>query len=263
MKVSIGAALAATGILVSADGLVQAEEISGKITFYTHFGNFADDGTWDEIAAGFSEKYPGAEVEILAVSGYRNEMPTRIASGDYGDVLNVLDSIPPDQYAEFYVPLNDLSDMMENHRFVENYTHDGNTYGFDYGANAEAIVYNKAAFERAGIESVPTTKSELLEVCAKLGDAGIVPLQINMGAGWPMQQWDKAALLFAGNGDYFNEALASDTPYAADEPFGQSIGFVRELFEAGCTERDYTANNWDQSKALLGTGEAGMWFLAN
>lgn len=57
--------------------------------------------------------------------------------------------------------------------------------------------------------------------------------------------------------------MSSATPYAASEPYGQSLAFVKELFDAGCTERDYTANNWDQSKALLGAGEAGMWFLAN
>lgn len=263
MKRSFSAALAAAVFLLPAITTATAQEVSGKITFYTHFGHFADDGTWDEIASGFAEKYPGAEVEILPVAGYRKEMPTRIASGDYGDVLNVLDSIPPNQYATFYAPLNDMSDMLANHRFIDNFSVDGNVYGFVYGANAEAVVYNKAAFERAGIEGVPKTKKELFEACKKLSDAGIVPFQINMGAGWPMQQWDKAALLFAGDGNYFNAALTSDTPYAANEPYGQSIRFVRELFEAGCTERDYTANNWDQSKVLFGAGEAGMWFLAN
>ena len=263
MKSTFRVACAASALFLSCANLALAQDVSGKITFYTHFGHFSDDGTWDEIAAGFTQKYPDAEVEILAVSSYRKEMPTRIASGDYGDVLNVLDSIPPDQYPTFYAPLNDMTAMMENHRFIDNFTVAGNTYGFVYGANAEAVVYNKAAFDRAGIDTVPGSKSELLEACAKLSNAGIVPFQINMGAGWPMQQWDKAALLFAGDGTYFDAALQSDEPYAANEPYGQSIRFVRELFEAGCTERDYTANNWDQSKALMGTGEAGMWFLAN
>lgn len=263
MTFNLRAALAATTMLVSIASTATADDIAGKITFYTHFGNFHEDGTWDEVAAGFAAAHPGAEVEIIAVGGYRREMPTRVASGDYGDVLNVLDSIPASDYATFYAPLNDLSDMVDNHRFIENYTVDGNVYGFVYGANAEAVVYNKAAFEKAGIAQAPTTKTELFAACAALNDAGVVPFQINMGAGWPMQQWDKAALLFADDGSYFDQALTSQSPYAADEPFGQSIRFVKELFDAGCTERDYTANNWDQSKALMGTGEAGMWFLAN
>lgn len=252
-----GAALLAAGVSIT-----QADEISGEITFYTHFGQFVDNGDWERWANAFAEKYPGASVEVLHVGNYRKEMPTRIASGDYGDVLNVLDNLPPAEYAEFYLPLNDMS-LADTHSFVDRYTVDGNIYGYVYGANAEAVVYNKRAFERAGIESVPSTRSELFAACDSLKAEGIVPFQINMGAGWPMQQWDKAALLFAEDGSYYDKALQDPAPYAEGSPYGESMRFVRELFEAGCTERDYTANNWDESKMMLGAGEAGMWFLAN
>ena len=236
-------------------------EVGGKITFYTHFTQFEQDGSWDAWAAEFAEKFPGTEVEIVGVSNYRKDMPTRMASGDYGDVLNVLDNLPPSDYAEFYEPLTDMA-LAETHSFVDRYRVDGEVYGYIYGQNAEAVVYNKAAFERAGVD-VPTTKTELFAACEALKSEGIVPFQINMGAGWPMQQWDKAALLFANDGGYYDEMTGEAAPYAADRPYGMSVGFVSELFDAGCTERDYTANNWDQSKMLLGSGEAAMWFLAN
>lgn len=257
----IATAVAATAVSFGAMS-ASAQEVSGTITFYTHFGNFEENGRWDDWATAFADANPGAEVEIIVVSDYRRDMPTRMASGDYGDVLNVLDNLPPEDYATFYAPLNDMA-MADTHSFVDRYTVDGNIYGYIYGANAEAVVYNKDAFARAGIEAVPTTRAELFAACSALTEAGIVPFQINMGAGWPMQQWDKAALLFADDGGYYEDTLSSATPYAASEPYGQSLAFVKELFDAGCTERDYTANNWDQSKALLGAGEAGMWFLAN
>ncbi len=262
-----GILLAATALSTAftpafaAEGIDPAE-VTGKITFYTHFTHFVDDGSFDAWGEAFAEKYPGAEVEVIGVTGYRKEMPTRIASGDYGDVLNVLDNLPPSDYATFYEPLNDLG-LEDNFQFVDRYTVDGQIYGFIYGLNAEAVVYNKKAFEKAGIEVPPNTKTELFAACEKLKSAGLTPFQINMGAGWPMQQWDKAALLFADRGDYYETMLSSETPYAPDEPYGQSLSFVKELFDAGCTEEDYTANNWDQSKTALGAGEAGMWFLAN
>ncbi|CTQ51469.1 ABC transporter substrate-binding protein [Jannaschia donghaensis] len=260
----IGTLAASTAMILAGQGTLAqpSEKVEGKITFYTHFTQFEQDGSWNAWAADFAEKYPGAEVEIIGVSNYRKEMPTRIASGDYGDVLNVLDNLPPSDYAEFYAPLTDMS-LAETHSFVDRYRVDGEVYGYIYGQNAEAVVYNKAAFEKAGIESVPTTKTELFAACEKLKDAGIVPFQINMGAGWPMQQWDKAALLFANDGGYYDDMVSEAAPYAADRPYGMSVAFVSDLFDAGCTERDYTANNWDQSKVLLGTGEAAMWFLAN
>ncbi|WP_417280364.1 ABC transporter substrate-binding protein [Celeribacter sp.] len=237
-------------------------EVGGKITFYTHFTNFVENGKWDEWTNAFETAYPGTEVEVIGIANYRAEMPVRIASGDYGDVVNVLDNLPPQDFKKFYLPLTDMP-LAETHQFVDRYKVDGEVYGYVYGVNAEAVVYNKQAFARAGIEAVPTTRTELFEVCDKLKSAGIVPMQINMGAGWPMQQWDKAALMFARDGAFYETMLSDPSPYDAKKPYGQSIGLARALFEAGCTEKDYTANNWEQSKTLLGAGEAGMWFLAN
>lgn len=41
------------------------------------------------------------------------------------------------------------------------------------------IFYNKDAFAEAGIETVPTTWAEFLDVCAKLKEAGIAPLALD------------------------------------------------------------------------------------
>ena len=255
------AAMALSSAPLHAEGF-DPDKVEGSITFYTHFNQFVDDGRWDVWSKAFSEAHPGAEVEVVPVSGYRKDMPTRIASGDYGDVLNVLDNLPPGDYEKFYLPMNGM-DMAEHHQFVDRYTVDGNVYGFVYGVNAEAVVYNKLAFEKAGIETIPTTRTELFEACEKLKQADITPLAINMGAGWPMQQWDKAALLFADDGNYYEAMLEEPAPYSVGQPYGDTFRYVKDLFEAGCTERDYTANNWDQSRTLLGIGEIGMWFLAN
>lgn len=255
--------LALAGV-VTAAGAVHAQdgEIGGKITFYTHFTNFVDDGKWAEWSSAFEEKYPGTEVEVVGVSNYAKEMPTRIASGDYGDVLNVLGNIPTSDYPEYYAPISDL-DLAKTNSFVDRYSFDGEVYGYIYGVNAEGVVYNKRAFEQAGITEPPRTRTELFAACEKLTDAGLTPMLLNMGAGWPMQQWDKAALMFAGDGDYYESMLTEPAPYAADQPYGKSVRFVKELFEAGCAERDHTANNWAESQMLLGAGEAGMWFMAN
>lgn len=250
-----------SGTAVHAQGFDPAK-VGGSITFYTHFSQFVEDGHWGEWSAAFAEKYPGAEVEIVPVSGYRKEMPTRIASGDYGDVLNVLDNLPPSDYATFYLPLDGMA-LAEHHQFVDRFTANGSVYGFIYGVNAEAVVYNKRAFEKVGIEGVPDTRAELFAACEKLAAANITPFALNMGAGWPMQQWDKAALLFAGDGEHYETMLDDPAPFEIGKPYGDAFRFVKDLFEAGCTERDYTANNWDQSRALLGIGEIGMWFLAN
>ena len=41
-------------------------------------------------------------------------------------------------------------------------------------------MYNKTLFQQAGIDSAPKTWEEFLDVCAKLKEAGIVPLTVTM-----------------------------------------------------------------------------------
>lgn len=254
--------LLASAALALTCGLASAQEVTGDITFITHFGNFLADGSFDRWTAEFEAKYPGTDVEVIALGDFRNEINTRMAAQDYGDAVNILDSLPASELPNFFLPLDQI-DVPADFQFQDRYTYDGDFYGMIYGANAEAIVYNKAAFERAGVTEVPTTVSEFLAACESLRDAGITPLQINMGAGWPMQQWDKAALIFAEDGGYYDSMLTNAAPYAAGEPYGQSIGLVNTFFESGCTERDYTADGWNESKSQIAAGEIGMWFLAN
>lgn len=54
--------------------------------------------------------------------------------------------------------------------------HDGELKEVPYQMKANAYLYNKTLFKQAGIESVPTTWEEFLDVCQKLADAGITPL---------------------------------------------------------------------------------------
>nr|WP_317427648.1 ABC transporter substrate-binding protein [uncultured Blautia sp.] len=48
-----------------------------------------------------------------------------------------------------------------------------------YQPNVFAFFYNKALFEKAGIEKEPTTWDEFLDVCQKLKDAGITPMTMD------------------------------------------------------------------------------------
>ena len=52
----------------------------------------------------------------------------------------------------------------------------GTLKSIPYQPSVFCFMYNKALFDQAGIESVPTTWDEFLDTCAKLKDAGITPL---------------------------------------------------------------------------------------
>lgn len=256
LALSVGAANAA-------DTGIDPSQVKGKITFYTHFTNFVKDGSFDKWVAEFKAAYPAVEaVEVIGVTAYTKDMPTRMAGGDYGDVVNVLDSVPPGDYHLFYEPLNDL-DMAKDFNFAERYEVDGKYYGFTYGMGAEAVVVKKTALKKAGIDAYPKTRDEFFAACGKLKAAGITPILINMGAAWPMAQWDKEPLAIAGDGGYYEKMLTDPEPFSVDKPYGKTLAFVKELKDKGCIEKDYTANNWEASKGWMAADKAAMWFFAN
>lgn len=52
----------------------------------------------------------------------------------------------------------------------------GTLKSIPYQPNVFNFFYNKAIFEEAGVEAVPTTWDEFLDVCAKVKEAGYIPL---------------------------------------------------------------------------------------
>jgi len=242
---------------------IDPAQVKGKITFYTHFTNFIKDGSFDKWVAEFKKVYPSVEaVEVIGVTAYTKDMPTRMAGGDYGDVLNVLDSVPPSDYPGFYESLDDL-DMAKDFNFAERYEYQGKHYAYTYGMGAEAVVVKKTALKKAGIDAYPKTKDEFFAACDKLKAAGITPVLINMGAAWPMAQWDKEPLAIAEDGGYYEKMLTDPAPFSLDKPYGKGLAFLKELMTKGCVEKDLTANNWEASKAWMAADKAAMWFFAN
>jgi raffinose/stachyose/melibiose transport system substrate-binding protein len=60
----------------------------------------------------------------------------------------------------------------------------GGTFGVPYTMNGEALYYNKALFEKAGITTPPTTWKELDDDAAKLKAAGIAPITFGGTVNW-------------------------------------------------------------------------------
>ena len=261
-----GIALAATLASLSANAGTPGwsnDQVKGSITFYSQRTDLIDQGAFDRWIKLFKQKYPGVDdVKVEGLTDYLGQIQPRMQTKDYGDVVLILASIPRDQYSYFFLPLDDLG--LEGELYFEDlWAYQGKPYGYSQGVSAEGLVYNKKAFEKAGVKAPLNTLDELHDAAKKLKAAGIVPLSINMGAGWPMAQWDKLAALYAGDYGYFNSMIDDPSPYDADKPYGKAIQFVKTFFDNGWTEADYVSNNWEASKGHMARGDYAMWFFGN
>lgn len=260
-----GISLAALSIAVPAfaENMVDPASVSGKITYYTHWTNYIDNGDFDKWEAEFKTMYPGVEdVEVLGIATYAETMATRLATGDYGDVLDTPAQVSNAELPDFFLPITDL-DLAKDFYFGDKWAVDGEVYGLTFGVNVEGMVYNKEAFKKAGITAVPTKYSELKADYEKLKAAGSYPIVVNMADGWPLSIWDGAAVAISGNPDFFNTLVNDDAPFAADKPYGKSLGILKDLVASGLTEDDLSTGHWQDSKGWMASGKGATWFLGN
>lgn len=159
---------------------------------------------YEEIFAEY-EKESGVEVELEIVSGdFRVWMTTQYTANNAPDVMVASQIFSREDYKKGYVvdlgeyidepnPYNDnkpLSESVKESLLNQCVDPDsGKITILPYGVNAIQIVYNKNAFEKAGIAEVPKTWNEFLEVCEKLKASGIVPMAFGNHGSSAQLQW--------------------------------------------------------------------------
>lgn len=202
MRVFAGIAAAglAAGALVGCaaggdggDGAGGADEVT--ITWWNNATSGPLPAVWEQVAAEFEAANPGVNVEQ---TGYQNEelqrtlIPNALAAGDPPDLFQVWPGGELRDQVEngYLMPLDDaIPDTIESVGATVNpWQVDGKTYGVPFTFGISGFWYNTDLFEQAGVE-VPTTFDELVQVVGALREAGITPIAVGAGDGWPAAHW--------------------------------------------------------------------------
>lgn len=236
-------------------------KITGKVVFLTNRTDMIDK-QYVDYEKRFEEKYPGVDLTFEAITDYDKTLKVRMASGQFPDVV-FTPTIPNAELPNYFAPLDDIKFSDELY-FKDLKADGGNMYGISSGGSTVGIVYNKKAFEKAGITAVPKTYDEFLAASQKLKDAGIVPLASNFKDKWPLDVWVYDIPTIIGEEPaHQNLRAESETPYTLDNAYGKSWNILREMYTKGFLEADVNSTNWEQSKKDIATGKFGMYLLGN
>jgi raffinose/stachyose/melibiose transport system substrate-binding protein len=168
--------------------------------------------------------------------------------------------------------LSDLSDMPEAERIrpdvqdlVDQYaTYPGRTSVLPYSVAAASVIYNVQMFEDNGLE-VPTTWSELIEVCNTLRDAGITPIYSTYKEPWTVGQglFDYTvggSIDVAGFYEEMNELgteVGPDSPVSFEKTLKEPVDKMVEL--AGYSNPDAESRGYGDGNVAFANGEAAMY----
>lgn len=137
-------------------------------------------------------------------------------------------------------------------------------YDLPLGMNVEGFWYNKALFEKAGVEA-PATWDEFENVLAKLKEAGIQPLSCGAGDKWGATRLVNAYTVRLMGADAMTKAANEETKYT-DADYVKGAAKIQEWAQKGYFGEGVTTVDMNTAGTMMCSGQAaifynGSWFV--
>lgn len=145
---------------------------------------------------------------------------------------------------------------------LDGFKKDGKLYGLPRNTDVAGFYYNQKMFEDNGWK-VPTTYDELLDLAKEINDAGIIPLAMDGGDGWPMAVY-LSDILFKITGDYSDivtDAVANGD--FSNEAFKKATEILKETADAGLFQNGYDSQDYGTAMNLFTNGQAAMFYMGS
>lgn len=140
---------------------------------------------------------------------------------------------------------------------------DGELYGLPRNTDVAGFYYNQKMFEDNGWK-VPTTYDELLELAGTIKDAGIVPLAMDGGDGWPLAVYLSDILFKLTGSDYASVvSTAIATGDFSDENIVKATQLLKESADAGLFQNGYDSQDYGTAMNLFTNGQAAMFYMGS
>lgn len=249
---------------------VQAAKKDDKVITFWHIGTDEPDiSVFEDAVDEFNKNTKsGYTIESVAVESdaYKEKLLIAMSSGECPDIYTSWSGGPMDEYidAGYAQPLDDLFEksswkdkLMDS--TVEQGKYNDKLYGIGMLNVAVAgIFYNKDIFDKYGLE-VPTTISELENVCDTLVKNGVIPFALANSEKWTGSMYFVNLATRKGGLKPFKDAVAGTGTFE-DECFVWAGEKIQEWVNKGYfPEGVNSLSEGDgQSKQMFYTEEAAM-----
>lgn len=268
------AATLALGLVACSGGDEGNSGDSQSITVWQLTLDGAQGEAWDALVAGFEDANPGVSVttEQRAVDPHKDALRQAAGTdavpdiyrywggpGLGGELIDVGMSMDITDYYDEYGWADELTDVAVARAQLY-----GGHNGVAFQESSEAMYYNKALFEQAGITELPTTYDGLVEVAEKLKAAGITPIEMGGTVNWHVMRLLDSIIENKCGAELADELTQGEGDWGAEECVTESFVELEKWGENYFNE-GYMAISQDDSSQLFFTGEAAMalegdWF---
>jgi len=193
--VALGAAVALIATACSSGGGAEegtdGEGENVTLTWWHNSNNSPGKDYYEDLADEFEGDNPGVTIEVTALQ--HEDMLTKLdaafQTGDHPDVYMERGGGELKAHVEAGLT-KDLTDEVPDTisalgTAVSGWQVEDRTYALPFSLGVVGFWYNKAMFAQAGIAAPPTTTAELDAAVEALKAAGIEPVSVGAGSGWP------------------------------------------------------------------------------
>ena len=146
---------------------------------------------------------------------------------------------------------------------LEGFKKDGKLYGLPRNTDIQLIYYNQKMFEDNGWE-VPATYEDFVELCKTIKAAGITPIAMDGGDGWPMACFLTDLMVKVAGTDYadiVSNAIATGD-FSAPE-IKEATQLLIGLADAGAFQTGYDTQDYGTAQNLFTNGQAAMFIMGS
>ncbi|WP_079527748.1 extracellular solute-binding protein [Halobacillus hunanensis] len=221
-----------------------------------------------DIVADFESQNEGVtvDVEVLSNEQYKNKIKVLATSDELPDVGMTWAAgyLKPYVEGNKFAPLDDVLEGELAGSFVsgttEPYAVDGSTYGLPLELNIANIFYNKAIFEKYGLEA-PETYEELKNVVKTLKENDVAPIALGNKDRWTGSMWYMYFADRIGGAEVLTEAISGGGSFE-DPSLIKAAEKVQELVDMGAFIRGFNGISDQEAKSMFMNEQAAMYLIA-
>ncbi|MCA1041571.1 extracellular solute-binding protein [Bacillus infantis] len=226
----------------------------------------------NEIVSGiiedFESEHPDVKVdlEVLSNEQYKDKLKVLSTSNQLPDVglTWAAGFLDPYVSGKKFTPLDDLLEGDLKDKFVsgtaEAYEVDGSTYGLPLELNIATVFYNKAIFEKYGLEA-PKTYEEFQNVVETLDKNGVAPIALGNKDRWTGSLWYMYLADRIGGGDVLTKAIDRSGSFE-DPALVSAAEKVQELVDMNAFVKGFNGLADEEAKSMFMNEQAAMYLIA-
>lgn len=145
---------------------------------------------------------------------------------------------------------------------LDGFKKDGKLYGLPRNSDVMAFYYNQKIFDDNGWK-VPATYEELLALGKTIKEAGMVPVAMDGGDGWPLAIF-LTDLLLKVNGDCSSVVAPAiaNADFTSDE-MKKATELLVETAKSGLFQTGYDSQDYGTAMNLFTNGQAAMFYMGS